>query len=276
MILSQTFPDPDVNIALELLLRVLREQLSNALISVLVYGSILFDDLAPGYGDVDFLAVIDSHLDDSSRQQLIQARRPLRSGLYGVYCQMLEGAFLPSCMLDPSVSGAGLWWGTSGERPLDANELGAFVLHTIRTQAITVFGNDVRNRIPAIKRRDILEQLLKGCKETRRRARPGSLRCLDWLFTPARELLWLAEDRLSSKSEAADWGYRNAKGAWREHLPMARMVRMSPELASYRDVKEWLASLGPPIRAAQDELEQGLSLALRREFGTAGGKASHL
>ena len=32
------------------------------LISVVLYGSILFDDLAPGYGDLDFLAVVDGDL----------------------------------------------------------------------------------------------------------------------------------------------------------------------------------------------------------------------
>lgn len=271
MLLACVLGEPDANLALELFLRMSRDELGDSLLSVIVYGSALFTDLAPGYGDLDFLAVVAHDLDEPARARLNERRAPLRSGHYGLYCQMIEGAFLPLAMLDPDVRGQALWWGTSGERPRQTNQLGAFVLHTIRERGLVIWGDDVRASIPEVRKADILRQLLagcadtRGCEETRGRATPASLQSLDYLFTPARELLWLKEGRLSSKSEAAEWGYRNAKGQWRHHLPRARFLRRNPMAAGCRDVQEWLAGLGPAILEATDELEEALNRALAEE-----------
>jgi len=268
MALSHPLDDPSVNLALELFLRMIRDELGDSLLSVLLYGSILFDDLAPGYGDLDFLAVVESDLDEPIRTRLNALRTPLRSGRYGVYCQMIEGAFLPVGMLGPDDCGTGLWWGTSGERLWKGNELGHFVLHTIRQHGRLIWGKDLRSEIPEIQRRDILKQLLVGCQATRDHAEPTSLQCLDFLFTPARELLWLKEGRLSSKSDAADWGYHHAEGNWRKHLPRAKFLRGNPQVATCRDVREWIRGLGPSILEATDELEKALAEALETDDST--------
>jgi hypothetical protein len=255
MALAQTTSDPQVNTALELFLRMLREELRESLLSVVLYGSILFDDLAPGYGDLDFLAVISDDLDEATCQRLRAIRVPLRSGAYGVHCQMIEGAFLPIAMLGPNAQGNAFWWGTSGERTWSKNELGHLVLHTIRERGLVIYGKDIREKIPTIRRADILEQLLEYCQATRLHAEPTSLQYLDFLFTPARELLWLKEGRWSSKSEAADWAFRNARGDWRTHMPRAKFLRRNPQAATYRDVHDWIKGLEPSILQATDELE---------------------
>lgn len=269
MLLSRPLDDSGVNLALELFLRMMRDELGDSLLSVLLYGSVLFDDLAPGYGDLDFLAVVAGDLDEETCRRLADLRAPLRSGHYGVYCQMLEGAFLPVGMLAPDCPGNGFWWGTSGERAWERNQLGHFVLHTIREHGLVIWGEDVRPRTPRILRSDILNQLLAGCAATRDHAAPTSLQCLDFLFTPARELLWLKEGRLSSKSEAADWGYRNAIGAWRHHLPRARFLRRNPLVAECRDVQEWIRGLDPSILEAINELEDALKRAIEGSDPTA-------
>jgi len=58
MPLQHRFADPQSNLALELFLRMTRDLFEERLVSVVLYGSIVFDDLAPGYGDLDFLAVV--------------------------------------------------------------------------------------------------------------------------------------------------------------------------------------------------------------------------
>jgi hypothetical protein len=98
----------------------------------MLYGSACFEDLAPGYGDLDFLAVVSGELSEADIDGLVRLRRPLRAGEQGILGQMLEGAFLPRAMLDPSVHGRACWWGTSGERPWDLSQLGWLVLHVIR------------------------------------------------------------------------------------------------------------------------------------------------
>ena len=269
MFLKQLCDDPIVNMALEVFLRAIREELGVSLLSVSLYGSILFDDLAPGYGDLDFLAVVAADMDEPTCRRLNELRAVLRDGRYGIHCHMLEGAFVPVHMLAPAAQGKGLWWGTSGERPWETNNLGHFVLHTIREHGLVIWGADVRSRIPPIRRSDMLGELLAGCKAARDHATPTSVHCLDFLFTPARELLWLKEGRLSSKSEAADWGHRNAKGEWRHHLPRAKSVRLNPQDAASDAVQEWIRGLGPSILEATLELEQELKLAMQAEDPTS-------
>ena len=59
MLLGRTFDEPEANLALELFLREIRAILAERIVSVVLYGAIVFDDLAPGYGDLDFLAVVE-------------------------------------------------------------------------------------------------------------------------------------------------------------------------------------------------------------------------
>jgi predicted nucleotidyltransferase len=262
MLLQHRFADPQSNLALELLLRLTRDFFEERLVSVVLYGSIVFDDLAPGYGDLDFVAVVDGDLSDDDCRKLVETRRPLRSGDYGIVCRMLEGAFLPRRMLNPDIAGKALWWGTSGERPWDRNQLGWLVLHVIRERGFVIWGRDVRHEIPEVSRARCIEDPEQGYLATRDRARGGDLHSVDWLLDSARQLLWLREGRLSSKSEAADWGHLHARGAWRELLPRAKELRRNPALADSPESQRWLDSLDEPMREARDEL--GRELALRR------------
>lgn len=59
MLLAHAFAEPELNLTLGIFLRAAREILVDRFASVLLYGSILFDDLAPGYGDLDFLVVVE-------------------------------------------------------------------------------------------------------------------------------------------------------------------------------------------------------------------------
>jgi len=105
MLLAHKFDDPQVNLSHELFLREITGFLADQLVSMVLYGSILFDDLCPGYGDLDFLAVVKGDMSEDTLQELIDLRRQLRSGEYGVYCRMIEGPFLSRRMLDPSNTG---------------------------------------------------------------------------------------------------------------------------------------------------------------------------
>jgi len=259
MLLQQTFADPQVNLTLELFLRMLTEFFGGRLVSVMLYGSLVFDDLAPGYGDLDFLAVVELDLGTDECERLVKLRRPLRSGTYGVVATMIEGAFLPRHMLDPANPGTALWWGTSGERTWTRNELGWLVLHTIRERGLVAWGEDVRGCIPRAGRDALLQEVQDACDSARAHGRGGTLHSVDWLLTAARLLLWLREGRLSSKSEAAEWGRIHARGAWREHLARARELRLDPALAADPEVQRWLAALTGPIQQAREELEGGLT-----------------
>ena len=81
---------------------------------------------------------------------------------------------------------------------------------------------------------------------------------MDWLLTAARSLLWLREGSLSSKSEAADWGYAHARGSWRNLLLRAKDIRLNPTAADTVEAKLWLEALTEPIQQACDEVEAEL------------------
>jgi len=255
MLLQHFFANPQVNLALELFLRVIRDVLQDELESVLLHGSIVFDDLAPGYGDLDFVAVLRGELSHDALTTLKRARQPLRSGDYGVLLQMVEGAFLPRHMLDPSARGRALWWGTSGEREWETNQLGYLVLRVLHDRGIVILGPDVRESIPSVADELLLAEIAEAAQRIRQVAQSGRLHSVDWLLTIARLLYWVRERRLSSKSEAALWAVHHAHGEWRLLLPRARYVRLNPETANYRDVGQWLATLEGPIREACQELE---------------------
>jgi len=252
-------PDSDLQKVLRDLAGSLFEILGSRLESIILYGSAVFDDLAPGYGDLDFVAVVDGNLSRTDCTKLRSLRRVLRDGKHPVYAEMLEGAFLPRAMLDPAVTGSAFWWGTTGERPWKRNELGPVALYVIRARGRAVFGRDVRAEIPAPDREALFGDIRKFCETARAFSRETTLHTVDWLLMAARFLVFVREERLTSKSEAADWAVRNAQGDWRFFLPKARDVRLNPSQADGADVKEWLTSLAGPINDACAELERAMS-----------------
>ncbi len=229
--------------------------MENKLVSLVLYGSVIFDDLAPGYDDLDFLVVVNGNLSDELCRRLVDVRKPLRNGEYGVLCRMFEGAFSPRIMLNPTNTGKALWWGTSGERIWDSNQLGWLVLHVIRERGFVIWGEDIRPEIPMAKREELIKEVQKACENIKHCARGSGLHSVDGLLTAARFLLWLKEGKLSSKSEAADWGYIHAKGNWRNLLPRAKEIRLNPAMVVSPDIKRWLAELTESILEACGELE---------------------
>ena len=65
MFLKYLFDNSEVNLALEVFLRETVDVLGDDLVSLIIYGSLVFDDLAPGYGDLDFLAVVKDDIPDA-------------------------------------------------------------------------------------------------------------------------------------------------------------------------------------------------------------------
>jgi hypothetical protein len=239
-------------------LGMLEDFFGDRLVSVVLYGSVVFDDLAPGYGDLDFLAVVEGDLDEETQRRLVELRVPLRRGDCGILGKMIEGAFLPRRMLDPTVRGAAFWWGTTKDRPWETNGLGPLVLHVIRERGVVIRGEDVRGEIPAPTREEMVGEVRSACDSMRQHGRGRTLHSVDWLLSAARLLLWLREGRLSSKTEAAEWGQTNARGEWRVHLRRAKEVRLKAALADSPDVKRWLDALDGPIRRAAEELDAEL------------------
>ncbi len=249
-------PLPDCDTALNTFVRVIGEVFPAGLVSVLLHGSYVFDDLAPGYGDLDFVAVVADDVREEQCVALVDARARLRAEAPAPFGGMIEGAFLPRRMLDPAVAGDAFWWGTSGDRRWEKSLLGWFVLEVIRERGEVIFGADVRTEIPPAAEQDLLGEVRTACETAMAHGKGGSTHSVDWLLTAARMLYWLRERRLSSKSEAADWASSHARGGWRELLPRAKMLRLYPEAAAEPGAAQWLESLTPTIQEAWAEVQR--------------------
>jgi hypothetical protein len=235
-----------------------RDVLGDRLVSVILYGSVVFGDLAPGYGDLDFLAVVEGDLVQNDCARLTDARMRFRREGANVIERMLEGAFLPRNMLNPEHKGRALWWGTTGERQWAQNQLGAFAIHLVREHGRVIYGEDIRGEIPVMTEGALVNDIRRFCRDAREHGKGGTLHSIDWLFTAARCLRWLRDRRLSSKSEAADWAVTHAPGAWREALPQAKRLRLHPEDAGAPANRQWLSTLAPIIAEASAKVEAEL------------------
>ena len=76
MLLQHKFDDAELNLTLELFLRECVECFGDQLVSVVLYGSLVYDDLSPGYGDLDFLAVVRDDIPEAMYSRL--SERALR------------------------------------------------------------------------------------------------------------------------------------------------------------------------------------------------------
>lgn len=201
------------------------DALGDTLRSVILYGSVAFGDLAPGYGGLDFVAIVDNDIADDRREALIEARRPLRSGLYGVYARMIEGAFLPRHMTCPQSAGRVVWWGTSGERLWESSWLGWFDCLGIRKRGVVIHGEDLRCEFPTPTREQLAAEAARFVATVRRHGRGGELHSVDW----------------------------------RAHLQKGAWLRRNPDQAKSGGVIAWLCTLDAPIQEACCELEAELS-----------------
>ena len=258
MLLQHKFDDAELNLTLELFLRECVDCFGDQLVSVVLYGSLVYDDLSPGYSDLDFLAVVKDDIPEVMYSRLSEMRKPLRSGRYGILATMIEGEFVPRKSLASPEIGQSYYWGTSGDKPRSGSSVRGLVAECIHQRGVTIWGEDIVPEIPRPTREVVLQDLRDSIRGFREHGRGGGLHSVDWLLTIARFLIIVREGRLSSKSEAAEWGYANAKGAWREYLPMARQVRKNPWMAELAHVKVWLEGLTDPIQEACSELAEEL------------------
>ncbi len=259
MYLKHMFDKSEVNLALEVFLRESVDCLGGDLVSVIVYGSLVFDDLAPGYGDLDFLAVVKDDIAESMFGRLSDLRKPLRSGHFGLIPTMIEGEFVPRRSLVEPEIGQSYYWGTSSDKPRIGSSVVGLVAEVVHQLGVVIYGEDVRQEVARPTREQLIADLGHHAPGFRDYAKVGGLHAVDGLLTVARMLIFLREGRLSSKSEAAEWAYANAQGAWKEHLPRARQVRLNPWMASLAETKRWLNDLDVPTNQACDELEEMLN-----------------
>lgn len=233
----------------------LKHILLGNIVSVYTYGSVLYDDLCPGYGDLDFLVIVKQNLSDQEIEKLIKQRISYRNEYINPYFGMLEGAFLPQALLCGEF-GTGLWWGTKSERLWTENQLDSFTMYTLRKQGLLIYGEPQHHLFADLSGEELVAFLHDFAVCMRTHGKGGSLHSIDWLLLTAKFMCWFEEGEVVSKSRAADWGFQHIKGSWKEQLPLAMELRKEPEKIKQAEYASWVSNLGPVIMEAAAELEK--------------------
>lgn len=249
------FRDRQISYTLSEFIQDLQHILQENIVSVYIYGSVLYDDLCTGYGDLDFLAVVKQNLTNQEIEKLIKQRICYKNGYTSPYFGMLEGAFLPQALLCRE-NGTGLWWGTKSEKLWKENQLDPFTMYTLRKQGLLIYGEPQHHLFPDLSREELVSFLhdFRICMRTY--GKGGSLHSIDWLLLTAKFMCWYEEGDIISKSQAADWGLKHIKGPWKEQLPLAKELRKDPEKIKQAEYTSWINSLGPVILEASIEFEK--------------------
>lgn len=252
-----TFEDQTLNRTLFLFVNDLRDILNTKLLSIYLYGSALYNDLSPGYGDLDFLVLIGEDLNPNEIELLIKLRALYRSSSLILYTDMLEGAFLTVNILNGG-KGCGLWWGTRRESIWTENQLDLFTLYTIREQSILLYGEPQQNDLPSYSREELMIFLKEYAMCMREYGKGNSLYSVDWLLLASKFIAWWREGAILSKSQAADWGLLHLSGDWKENLMRCKQLRKDLTLLTQQDYSEWLSNLEPAIIEASYDLDRTL------------------
>lgn len=242
---------------LELFTRQLQGLLGSRLVSVILHGSILFDDLAPGYSDIDVIVIVEDALTEDESAHLDELR--VTSGECAPFGCILEGEFIPKVLCDPQQAGQVYCWGTHRTYSYTGRRRQDFSWQLLLERGIVIFGEDLRAAMPAVPTTVLLDDIRATCAAMREFGSRPSPKAIEWLFLAARALVWLHERRICSKSEAADWAQQHAQGEWKQQLETANWLRQHFSVAKTPVMQAWLRSLPHPIQAACEEVEQVLA-----------------
>lgn len=255
--LIPSFEDPTLNRTLSLFVNDLQDILHAKLLSIYLYGFALYNDLSPGYGDLDFLVLIGEELNHNEIELLIKLRAFYRSSSLKLYTDILEGAFLTVNILNGG-KGCGLWWGTKRESIWAENQLDLFTLYTIREHSVLLYGESQQDDIPSYSRQELMIFLKEYAMCMRKYGKGKGLHSVDWLLLASKFIAWWREGTVLSKSQAADWGLIHLSGSWKENLMRCKQLRKDPALLTQQDYSEWLSNLEPVIIVASYDLDRTL------------------
>lgn len=251
------FQDEKLNQTLSLFLKDMQLILNGQLISVYIYGSALYNDLCPGYGDLDFLVILRNDLASCEVEKLIKQRIFYRTEYPDLYNYMLEGAFLPLRLIQGE-TGRALWWGTKGEKVWEENQLDKFTMYTIKNHGLLLFGESQYHMLPVISKEEINQFLIDFVSCMREHGKGGSIHSIDWLLLTSKFMCWLSSGEILSKSQAADWGLKHLKNSWKEHLLKSKELRKDTSKVRMPEYSEWLNKLDSVIIEASNDLDEQL------------------
>lgn len=260
-----SFNNKNLDDALEAFVERVKAILGNKVGMICLFGSVIYNDLSPYYSDLDFHCLLDSELTHGEIDELFEYRVELKKS-NNIYSQMLEGEFAPVILRNRDKTSRVAYWGTNRVKVFDSIQIRTFSLMGLIKSGIVIYGSDMRNQYKYPSRQEMLNDVQNMIKTVRTHAITTNegIHSMDWFFLIAQSMYWMEKDDITSKSNAAKWAYGQNSNGWTSYLPKTLEIRKNPYLAELTENKLWLASLGPAIQEACDDLDKKYAIIINR------------
>ena len=233
--------------------------------SVYLYGSAAMEDFRPGWSDLDILALTQVQITPEQAGKLLFLRQEmLEKEPENPYYRSFEGG-----MLDlPSFLGGRLsrvvYWGTRGQRVMNAYSLDSFCLTELLEAGVLLHGLEIRGQLAKPRFEDLRADVAAHLRTIRQHGGETgrSFYTFGWLLDIARGLYTLKTGRVASKTAAGEWALKNRLCPDADALETALKVRREPLLYQNDSaVFDYAGTLAPKIQEFADILEKELRLS---------------
>lgn len=242
--------------------------------SLYLFGSGVLDDFKQGWSDIDFVCLTQVPINEEQAKQLLNLRSELsheyadgdRDGngngnINCTYFRSFEGAFLSLEAFISKEPDKVVYWGTSGQRITTQYSFDPFSMTILLEHGRLLYGTDVRNLLSFPTPEALRSAIVDHYQAIRKYAikTDSSLYSAGWLLDIARCLYTLQTGKVIAKTKAGEWALDQNLVPDREIMGKALAIRKEPLLfKNDMAVLTWLESLGDPIQAFADVLQNQL------------------
>ncbi len=223
-----------------------------------LFGSVVLGDFKLGWSDIDIACFTETPLSQAQADELVMLRQTLLTQEPGnPYYRSFEGIITTWRTVAEHAKETVVYWGTSGQRLMNAFEIDAFSLINIIKYGVLLHGEDHRERLP-FPTQDQMNAALTHEYDTIRKyaAQTGaSLYSAGWILDIARCLYTAKTQDILAKTKAGQWALDNGLVPEPEIMEKVLDIRKHPLLhAQNEETKNWMCSLGPHIQRFADIL----------------------
>ncbi|MBO4839329.1 MAG: nucleotidyltransferase domain-containing protein [Lachnospiraceae bacterium] len=237
--------------------------------SAWLYGSAVWQDLQPGWSDIDLLILTASPLTEEQAQRLLKLRQELaEKEPENPHFRTCEGIIACADEYRSGDFSRLVYWGTTGERITDRCPQDTFTAFQLARYARCIAGTEDRSLFAEPDRAEMTAAVQTHYEAIRKFAgqTDESLYSCGWLLDIARCIYTLRYNDIVSKTWASLWAKELHVFPDEEPLLKTLEIRRHPlQYKDREDVKQWLKDLGPTVQQYADVLEQELQKAAAPE-----------
>ena len=254
--------EPRMRLAINTMAVILQRILADAQPSIYLYGSVTTEDYRHGWSDIDLLVLTQDMITEEQAAALVNLRQLLaaRDPDTPDY-RLFEGGMLDLGSFLTGEDTRVVYWGTTGERIKTTHAFSAFDRASLLQTGQLLLGKDVRRHIETPDYAEIIAATASHLASIREHGVGSrSIYAYGWLLDIARGLYAMVNGRLTTKTDAAQWGLDQRLCPCPEELSMALTVRRQPELIRDASILDYAEGLTEAIQSFAALLEKAVGM----------------